>query len=355
MSASTRVAAIDCGTNSVRLLIADISGGELVELERRIEIVRLGQGVDKTGRLAPEALERTFTAMRGFAKLVAGHEASRVRIVATSATRDAANRDEFVRGVVEIFGVEPEVVSGDEEARLSFTGATRDLAALRPMRPYLVVDIGGGSTEFVLGTSDVEAARSVDIGCVRMTERHLRGDPPSPEQVAAAVADIDAALAAVRTGGSATPDAAAARNGEAAAAAYAAAEAGGVPLTSATSLPPPPAAPPVPGVPVEKARTLVGLAGSVVTVAGIALELPEYAPDRIHLTRLKARQVHDVTRMLLHTTHDERAAIGVMHPGRVDVIGAGALILDRIMREYGFADVVVSEHDILDGIAWSLA
>jgi exopolyphosphatase/guanosine-5'-triphosphate,3'-diphosphate pyrophosphatase len=213
------------------------------------------------------------------------------------------------------------------------------------MRPYLVVDIGGGSTEFVLGTSEVEAARSVDIGCVRMTERHLSSDPPSPEQVAAAVADIDAALAAVRTGESTHAEAAAARNGEAALA-----EAGGgMPLQ-----PPPPPPPLVPGVPIDRARTLVGLAGSVTTVAGIALGLAEYDPERIHLSRLKARQVHDVTRMLLHSTHDERAAIGVMHPGRVDVIGAGALILDRIMREYGFADVVVSEHDILDGIAWSL-
>jgi exopolyphosphatase/guanosine-5'-triphosphate,3'-diphosphate pyrophosphatase len=345
LSASTRVAAIDCGTNSVRLLIADIRGGELVELERRMEVVRLGQGVDRTGRLAPEALERTFTAMRGYAKLVAGHGAECVRVVATSATRDAANRDEFVRGVVEIFGVEPEVISGDEEARLSFAGATKDLAALRPMRPYLVVDIGGGSTEFVLGTSDVEAARSVDIGCVRMTERHLRSDPPSPEQVAAAVADIDAALAAVRTGAATPGEAAASRSAEAA-------------LVSENGdgalAPPAPAAPDLPGVPIDRARTLVGLAGSVTTVAGIALDLPEYEPQRIHLSRLKARQVHDVTRMLLHSTHDERAAIGVMHPGRVDVIGAGALILDRIMREYGFADVVVSEHDILDGIAWSL-
>ncbi len=341
---TARVAAIDCGTNSVRLLIADVSGGELVDLERRMEIVRLGQGVDRTGRLAPEALERTFTAMRGYAKLIAGHEAERVRVVATSATRDAANRDDFVRGVVEIFGVEPEVISGEEEARLSFTGATHDLAALRPMRPYLVVDIGGGSTEFVLGTGDVEVSRSVDIGCVRMTERHLRGDPPSPEQVAAAVGDIDGALAAVRTGETTEAEAAAARAGDAALA-----EAGAV------SLPPPPPPPPVPPVPIERARTLVGLAGSVTTVAGIALGLPEYDPERIHMSRIKARQVHDVTRMLLHSTHDERAAIGVMHPGRVDVIGAGALILDRIMREYGFADLVVSEHDILDGIAWSLS
>ncbi len=336
MSTPTRVAAVDCGTNSVRLLIADLSDDGLTDLERRMEIVRLGQGVDETGRLAPEALDRTFTAMRGYAKLIAGHGVEKTRVVATSATRDAANRDDFVRGVVDIFGVEPEVITGAEEAQLSFHGATRDLAALRPMRPYLVVDIGGGSTEFVLGTSGVEASRSVDIGCVRMTERHLRSDPPSPEQVASAVADIDAALAAVRSGAPLPP-----RGADA------------VAVHPAGSEPPPPT-PDEPVVPVERAKTLVGLAGSVTTVAGIALDLPEYSPDRLHLSRIKARQVHDVTRMLLHADQAERSAIGVMHPGRVDVIGAGALILDRIMREYGFADVVVSEHDILDGIAWSL-
>jgi len=311
----TRVAAIDCGTNSVRLLIADVvpggpSGeGTLTDVERLMRIVRLGEGVDRTGRLAPEALARTFEAMRGYQELIERHGAEKVRVVATSATRDAANRDEFTAGVVDIFGVVPEVVTGDEEAALSFTGATRELAALRPARPYLVVDIGGGSTEFVLGGSTVQAARSVDIGCVRMTERHLRdGDPPSPEQISAAAADIDAALDAVRQ-----------------------------------------------SVPVDEARTLVGLAGSVTTVAGIALDLPEYDSSRIHGSRITAAQVHEVTRGLLHATRAERAAIGVMHPGRVDVIGAGALILDRIMREYGFGAVVVSEHDILDGIAWSLA
>ncbi|MFB4296065.1 exopolyphosphatase [Actinomadura sp. NTSP31] len=314
----TRVAAIDCGTNSVRLLIADIvtgpDGGKLTDVERRMEIVRLGEGVDETGRLSPAALERTFTAMRGYAELIerhgsrAGEGPIKTRVVATSATRDAENRADFVSGVVEIFGTVPEVVSGDEEAALSFTGATRELAELRPARPYLVVDIGGGSTEFVLGSSAVQAARSVDIGCVRMTERHLRdGDPPSPEQISNAVADIDAALAEVRR-----------------------------------------------TVPVDEARTLVGLAGSVTTVSGIALDLPEYDSDRIHLSRVTAAQVHEVTRRLLHATRAERAEIGVMHPGRVDVIGAGALILDRIMREYGFGAVVVSERDILDGIAWSL-
>ncbi|RAY14338.1 exopolyphosphatase [Actinomadura craniellae] len=302
-----RVAAVDCGTNSVRLLIADAVDGKLTDVERRMEIVRLGQGVDETGRLAPEALERTFTAMRGYAKLIAAHRAAPVRVVATSATRDAANRADFVAGVVEIFGVEPEVITGAEEAGLSFIGATRELVELRPPRPYLVVDIGGGSTEFVLGTSEVEAALSVDIGCVRMTERHLRSDPPTPDQIAAASADIDAALATVRE-----------------------------------------------RVPVDEARTLVGLAGSVTTVAGMALDLPAYDSERIHLTRVMAAQVHEVTRGLLRSTHEQRAAVGVMHPGRVDVIGAGALILDRVMREYGFSAVLVSEHDILDGIAWSL-
>ncbi|GAA3094235.1 Ppx/GppA phosphatase family protein [Streptosporangium carneum] len=314
----TRVAAIDCGTNSVRLLIADVHADTLTDVERRMEIVRLGQGVDRTGRLAPEALERTFTAMRGYAELIERHGASAVRVVATSATRDAANRQDFVDGVRRIFGVEPEVITGAEEAELSFAGATRDLVRLSPETglptpdgtrpPYLVFDIGGGSTEFVIGSTHVEAALSVDIGCVRLTERHLRGSaaPPSPEVVEAIVADIDDALDRVSE-----------------------------------------------KVPVERALTLVGLAGSVTTVAGIALELPEYDPVKIHHSRIPANRAHDISRRLLEMTHDERAAIGVMHPGRVDVIGAGALILDRILRRYGFTEVIVSEHDILDGIAWS--
>ncbi|MDP9848922.1 Ppx/GppA phosphatase family protein [Streptosporangium lutulentum] len=315
----TRVAAIDCGTNSVRLLIADIGGDTLTDVERRMEIVRLGQGVDKTGRLAPEALDRTFAAMRGYAKLIAQHEVSSVRVVATSATRDAANRQDFVDGVREIFGVDPEVITGAEEAELSFAGATRGLVRLSPETglpvpdgtrpPYLVVDIGGGSTEFVVGSTHVEAALSVDIGCVRLTERHLReaGDPPSAEAVEAVVADIDDALDRV------------------------AAE-----------------------IPVERALTLVGLAGSVTTVAGIALDLPEYDPEKIHHSRITANQTHGISGHLLAVTTQERAAIPVMHPGRVDVIGVGALILDRIVERYGFAEVVVSEHDILDGIAWSV-
>ncbi len=327
-----RVAAVDCGTNSLRLLIADVDPavGRLADLDRRMEIVRLGQGVDATGRLAPEALTRTFRALQDYAGAIRRASAELVRMVATSATRDAANAAEFVAGVTGILGVAPEVLSGDEEARLSFTGATAELALApagtlgeprpgaaerlpEPVPPYLVVDIGGGSTEFVAGADGPRAAHpvaalSVDIGCVRLTERHLHDDPPRPGQISAATADIDAAL-----------DAVAAK------------------------------------VPVAGARTLIGLAGSVTTVAGIVLGLPGYDPAKIHHAVLPAAQVHEVTRRLLSQTRQQRAAIPVMHPGRVDVIGAGALVLDRVMARFGFGEVVVSEHDILDGIAWSLA
>ncbi|WP_459802707.1 Ppx/GppA phosphatase family protein [Herbidospora sp. RD11066] len=295
----TRVAAIDCGTNSVRLLIADVEGDTLTDVTRRMEIVRLGQGVDKTGMLAPEALERTFAAMRGYATEIVDEGAVTTRVVATSATRDAGNRDVFVDGVRAIFGVEPEVVTGDVEANLSFNGAVRGISD--PPGPYLVVDIGGGSTEFVVGSSSVKGALSMDIGCVRLTERH-------DSDFDAMRKDIDAALAVVAD-----------------------------------------------TVPVRDARTLVGLAGSVTTVAGIALGLPAYDSARIHHSRISAGDVHEVTERLLGMTREERAAIPVMHPGRVDVISAGALIIDRIVRDFGFGEVIVSEHDILDGIAWSLA
>ncbi|WP_053706705.1 Ppx/GppA phosphatase family protein [Streptomyces sp. WM6373] len=312
----TRVAGIDCGTNSIRLLVADCdpATGELTELDRRMIVVRLGQGVDKTGRLAPEALERTFAACREYAAVIEEFGAERVRFVATSASRDAENRDDFVRGVVEILGVEPEVISGDQEAEFSFTGATKELTAHEHLeRPFLVVDIGGGSTEFVVGDDHVRAARSVDVGCVRMTERHLVvdgvvTDPPTEEQIAAVRADIEAALD----------------------------------LASRT-------------VPLAEARTLVGLAGSVTTIAGIALGLPEYQSSAIHHSRISYEQVRAITERMLTATHAERAAIPVMHPGRVDVIGAGALVLLAIMERTGAQEVVVSEHDILDGIAWSAA
>ncbi|WKX70753.1 Ppx/GppA phosphatase family protein [Streptomyces sp. XD-27] len=329
-----RVAAVDCGTNSIRLLVADIdpSTGELHELDRRMRIVRLGQGVDRTGRLAPEALERTFEACREYEAVIKDLGATSVRFAATSASRDAENRADFVRGVVDILGVAPEVISGDQEAEFSFAGATRELAAgvgggaERPSieggggrrvghvePPYLVVDLGGGSTEFVVGDTHVQAARSVDIGCVRMTERHLVvdgqvTDPPTPAQIAAMEADITAALdLAERT------------------------------------------------VPLTRARTLVGLAGSVTTVAAIALGLKEYDSTAIHHSRIPLAQVREVTTRLLTSTHAERAAIPVLHPGRVDVIAAGAFVLLKIMERTGAQEVVVSEHDILDGLAYAAA
>jgi exopolyphosphatase / guanosine-5'-triphosphate,3'-diphosphate pyrophosphatase len=336
-----RVAAVDCGTNSLRLLVADVDPdrAQVTDVARRMEIVRLGQGVDSTGRLAPEALARTTGVLRDYAAVIAASGARAIRMVATSATRDAANAEEFTRRVTEVLGVAPEVLTGAEEARLSFTGATAELAAEADGGPFLVADIGGGSTEFVLGQAvapggaaprDPPApggkpfppdplgppkpprpgprAISVNIGCVRMTERHLHGDPPTPEQVAAAAADIDAALDTVSD-----------------------------------------------AVPVREAKTLIGLAGSVTTVAGIAMGLPAYDAARIHHARVSAADVHEVTRSLMAQTRAARAAIGVMHPGRVDVIGGGALVLDRIMERFGFTEVLVSEHDILDGIAWSLA
>lgn len=305
----TRVAAIDCGTNSIRLLVADVDpvAGTLTDLDRRMEIVRLGEGVDRTGRLSQAALARTFAACERYAEVVCGLDAARLRFVATSASRDASNREEFVEGVLSRLGVAPEVVSGDEEAALSFGGATRELPAAGLAGPYLVVDIGGGSTEFVRGTETPEAACSIDIGCVRMTERHLASDPPSAAQIAAATADIDALVAHA---------------------------AGRVPLRGAH---------------------LVGLAGTVTTVAAATMGLPFYDPSVIHLSRLPAEAVRRTIRWLLTSDHARRAELPYMHPGRVDVIGAGGLILDRVLEASGADELVVSEHDILDGIAWSLA
>jgi exopolyphosphatase/guanosine-5'-triphosphate,3'-diphosphate pyrophosphatase len=330
-SAVARVAAIDCGTNSLRLLVADVDrqAGRLADVDRRMEIVRLGQGVDSTGRLSQEALRRTLSALRGYARIIEETSADAVRMVATSAARDAANAGDFVRGVSDVLGLEPEVLSGQEEAYLSFTGATAELSG-PPGSCFLVVDIGGGSTEFVLGGGGraggaemPEAGRmapdagspggtgltavSVDIGCVRMTERHLHGDPPAAAEIAAAAADIDAALDVVAA-----------------------------------------------AMPAADAHTLVGLAGSVTTVAGLALRLPGYDAGLIHHSRIRADEVSEQTGRLLRQTRAERAALGVMHPGRVDVIGGGALVLDRLMRRFGFAEVLVSEHDILDGIAWAM-
>lgn len=314
----TRVAAIDCGTNSIRLLVADVDveAGTLTDLDRRMEVVRLGQGVDRTGRIAPEALERTLDATRRYAAVCADLGVEAVRFVATSASRDAENRDEFVAGVRAALGVEPEVIGGVEEAELSFRGATGVLGAAHP-GPYLVVDLGGGSTEVVLGSTTPEAAYSMDVGCVRITERHLRSDPPAAAEVAAAEADVRAAL-----------DVAAQR------------------------------------VPLGRAVTLVGLAGSVTTITAHALGLPAYDPAAIDGAVLPVDDVVAACDDLLTRDRDARAALGFMHPGRVDVIGAGALVwravVQRVRAEVEAAGgaltaVVTSEHDILDGIAWSIA
>lgn len=302
------VAAIDCGTNSVRLLIADVDdGGVLHEHARVMRIVRLGEGIDRTGEFSTAALERLFGALDEFAGLIDRAGAQRIRFVATSASRDARNRDAFVEGVRRRIGVEPEVIPGTEEAALSFTGAVRGLPSGLVTAPALVVDIGGGSTEFVLGSDGPERAVSVDIGCVRMTERHLVGDPPTDAQIRASRDDIRAAIA------------------------RAAEE-----------------------VPFDQARTLVGLAGSVTTVAAMALDLPEYDESVLHGSVITAEQVADATARYLSMTRAERAALPYMHPGRFDVIGGGAMVLDEVMRATGAAQVVVSETDILDGIVYSI-
>ena len=304
-----RVAAIDCGTNSIRLLIADIHNGQLADVVRTMIIVRLGEGVDKTGEFSQGALERTFAAVDVYANLIAEHQPEIVRFVATSASRDVSNRDVFFAGIHDRLGIEPDVISGDEEARLSFLGATADLVndPNPPSAPFLVIDIGGGSTEFVLGTSAPESAISTNVGCVRMTERHLVADPPTSDQIAAATSDIDDAIRLAAT-----------------------------------------------TVPLDHAASLIGLAGSVTTVAALALGLGEYDSSKIHGSRISAEQVHRITQQLLAMPRSERAALGPMHEGRVDVIGGGALVLDRIMTLTGINEVVVSERDILDGIARAL-
>jgi len=301
-----RVAAIDCGTNSIRLLIADIDGNNFREVVRDMEIVRLGQGVDETGQFHPDAIARTLAAVDKFAAEIAKRGVEKIRFCATSATRDATNRHLFVDGVHERLGIELEVITGEEEAALSFAGAIKDLDPSNG--PFLVVDIGGGSTEFVFGTSTVEAARSVNIGCVRMTERHFASDPATSEQIESARKDIQAAIA----------------------------QAAAV-------------------VPITKAKTLVAVAGTATTVAAAALELPEYDRYAIHLSRISAQQTHEAATMFATSTREQRLSLGYMHPGRVDVIAAGSLVLSEIMKATGATEFVASESDILDGMAFSLA
>lgn len=305
----TTVAAIDCGTNSLRLLVAESAAGGLRPLERELRIVRLGQDVDATGRFTDDALVRVFEACDEYADIIARHRVDSVRFCATSAARDVDNRDVFVDGVRSRFGVEPDIISGEEEAELTYTGATLDLDGAGLTPPYLVVDIGGGSTELVLGDGQMWSARSLDVGSVRMTERHLVDDPPTADQVDAATADIDAAYDSV-------------------------------------------------DVPITDARTVVGVAGTITTVAAMVLDLPRYDSERIHHARLPLQGVHDTTDRLLAMTRAERKALPFMHPGRADVIGGGALLLDRLLVRLADSlaapEIVVSEQDILDGIAASL-
>ena len=303
----TRVAVIDCGTNSLRLLVTDIDGDAQRDVDRRLEIVRLGQGVDRTGQFAPEALARTLTVVKKYAARIDTLGVDRVRMVATSASRDVLDRSAFASDVHAVLGIEPEVISGEEEARLSFAGATRGLPPSVPT-PYLVADIGGGSTELASGTTAVDTACSIDIGCVRLSERHFGSDPPRPIEIEAARAEIEAGL------------------------------------DRALSV-----------VPIAAAGSLVGLAGSVTTVAAIHLGLTEYAPAAIHRARVPAGAVRGISEDLLTASHAQRAAIPVMHPGRVDVIAAGALVLRCVTDRACVDEVIASEADILDGIAWELA
>jgi len=311
-----RVAAIDCGTNSIRLLIADRDGGRLTDLHREMRIVRLGEGVDATGRFAADALARTEAALRDYAELLRHFDVGRVRMVATSATRDAANRDRFfamtatVLGAV-VPGAVAEVISGAEEAALSFAGAVGDLNPMSPA-PFVVVDLGGGSTEVVLGDfAGVQASYSADIGCVRMTERCLHSDPPTAAEVAQAREVVRERLA-----------------------------------------------PALQAVPVQQARTWVGLAGTFTTIAALAHRLPAYDSDAIHLSRVPFADLLAVCDELIGMTRNQRAALGPMHEGRVDVIGGGAIVVQELAAAIGdrttIGELVVSEHDILDGIALSV-
>ena len=300
-----RVAAIDCGTNSIRLLIADIEGKTFREVLRTMEIVRLGQGVDKTGEFHPDAITRTLAAVDLFAVEIARKGVQKIRFCATSATRDATNRHLFIDGVKERLGIEPEVISGEEEAALSFAGAIQDLP--QEDGPFLVVDIGGGSTEFVYGQSSVEFAKSVNIGCVRMTERHFTQDPTGAQEIEDARRDIQEAIKV------------------------------------AASI-----------VPITKAKTLIAVAGTATTVAAAALDLGEYDRHSIHLSRISSEKTHIASQRFLSMTREERSALGYMHPGRVEVIAAGSLVLSEIMKATGAKEFIASESDILDGMAWSI-
>jgi exopolyphosphatase / guanosine-5'-triphosphate,3'-diphosphate pyrophosphatase len=310
-----RVAAVDCGTNSIRLLIADMVDGRVREVHREMRIVRLGQGVDATGQFAPDAMARTRAALTDYAELMRSHGVAKVRMVATSAARDVANREEFFAMTAEVLGtVAPgavaEVITGTEEAELSFHGAVDEFDPASA--PFVVVDLGGGSTEVVLGSRAVDASFSTDIGCVRLTERCLHSDPPTAVEIAAA-------REVVREG-----------------------------LGEALRV-----------VPVERAHTWVGVAGTMTTLSALAQRMTTYDADAIHLSRVGFRELLAVCDELIAMTRAQRAALGPMHEGRVDVIGGGAIIVEELAyalgNRAGIDSLVVSEHDILDGIALSIA
>ncbi|BBZ71623.1 Ppx/GppA phosphatase family protein [Mycobacterium paraseoulense] len=311
----SRRAGIDCGTNSIRLLIADVSDGRLRDVHRETRIVRLGQGVDATGQFAPEAIARTREALSDYAGLLKRHGVERVRMVATSAARDVANRDVFFAMTADVLGAAvpgavAEVITGAEEASLSFRGAVGELDSAAG--PFVVVDLGGGSTEIVVGGESVVASYSADIGCVRLTERCLHSDPPTPDEVAAARAVVRERLQVAL----------------------------GV-------------------VPVEGARTWVGLAGTMTTLSALAHNMTTYDSAAIHLSRVPGGDLLAVCERLIGMTRSERAALPPMHEGRADVIGGGAIVVEELARELraraGIDELTVSEHDILDGIVFSIA
>ena len=301
----SQVAVIDCGTNSIRLLIAEISGSTFKEVIRTMEIVRLGQGVDENKAFHPDAINRTLLAVKSFKEIIDKNKVDKIRFCATSATRDATNRNLFIDGVRDILNVQVEVIPGEEEAALSFTGATYQLD--QGSGPFLVVDIGGGSTEFVYGDKKVISAKSVNIGCVRMSERHLTNQPPTTDQIASAIVDIDIAI-----------------------------------TQAAVS------------VPINSAKSLIAVAGTATTVAAAALNLSKYDRDLIHLSKISADKVHKVAQMFQSMSKSKISALPYMHEGRVDVITAGSLVLSRVMAATGAAEFVASESDILDGMAFSL-
>ncbi len=302
-----KVAAIDCGTNSVRLLVAQPStDGGLVDLERRLILTRLGQGVDATGRFHPDALQRTLDAFAEYAGVITDLGAERVRLVATSAARDASNRDEFFAGARERLGIDAEIISGDEEAALSFRGALTALPDVAT--PALVMDIGGGSTELVLGsggtTPRIEHGLSLDIGSVRVRERFLAGDPPTGDQIAAASDYIDALL-----------------DGS--------------------------------GIAFLEVATWIGVGGTATSLSAVNQRLPEYDRTKVHASTIARDELSALTLRLLSSSVAQVRELPSMHPKRADVICAGALIADRVGRRVG-VDLTVSESDILDGLALGL-